>query len=157
MKKLGNRLKLTLGLSVAVLVLLAVAPVVHGGLSWTGIDPVLLANGHTLNVWVEWPTGRECSINGPILVEVHARATLLAESMETFNCATKDNIISTATMVKAIGIPSQFKVEHVFVPSTQVFPVRVKVYKDGELGAVCESRSNQLTASLDCDRVISLD
>ncbi len=150
MKIPGNRLKLTLGLSVAVLMLLAVAPVVHGGISWTGIDPVLLANGHVMNVWVEWKTGRECSITGPISVEINARAQLLSESVEVFSCGDLLSRVSTQTTVKEISVPFLFTLKRVYVPASDSFEVRVKVYRDGVLVRTCEGMTNQ---SFQCEPV----
>jgi hypothetical protein len=152
MKKGLKNLKLIAGLSTTV-ALFAVVPVVHGGLFWTGIDSVVESNGHVMNIWVEWPTGRECDINGPISVDVHTRGVVRAESVETFTCGEGLKTVRTQTKVKHIGNPAHFNVEQVIVPSSDTFPVQVKVYKDGHLAETCHGLSN---LPFDC-QVISLN
>jgi hypothetical protein len=135
----------------------AVVPVVSGdGLGWTGIDPILRANGHKMNIWVEWPTGRECDIDGPISMQVRGKAVLLAESRQAFKCGLHLNTVLTKTTVEDVKeakddkSPNHFQVRGVVVPSSEEFPVRAKVYKNGELAEVCEGVTNQ---PFNCDKV----
>jgi hypothetical protein len=123
------------------------------GLGWTGIDPIVSTDGHTMNIWVEWPAGRECDINGPISVEVHTRGVVRAESVETFPCGEGLKTVRTQTQVKHIGNPAYFNVEQVIVPSSDTFPVQVKVYRDGHLAETYHGLSN---LPFDC-QVIPLD
>lgn len=141
MSKWMKNLKLMAGVGV-VLAMFAAVPVVYGGLSWTGIDPVLVANEHTMNVWVEWPTGRECDITGVISVDVHGADELISESAESFACGDDTVFPQTATTVHQSWQPYFFWVQRVRVPASESFPVQVKIYKDGVLATTCEGYSN---------------
>ncbi len=142
MKKGWKHLRLMVGISV-MLALLSTVPVVHAGLLWTGIDPVLLADGHIVNIWVEWPTGRECDITGPISVSVRAEAVLLAESIETFGCGDATVPVSTTTSILSTDEEDEIKIKRVYVPADASFPVRVKVYDNGDLALTCMGYAGQ--------------
>ena len=151
MKKLIKNIKLIAGVS-TMLAVLAVAPVVYGGISWSGIDPVLKVNRHTFNVWVEWPEGMECSINGPISVTVHNKnAIFISESTEQFDCGGTSHTVVTETIVKKKGGPHNFVIPHVRVPASESFPVQTKVFKNGVFVALCAGQSNE---NINCDIVI---
>jgi hypothetical protein len=141
MKKWYKNLKLMVG-AATMLGVMAAAPVAHGGLLWTGIDPIVKTERHTMNIWVEWPTGRECSITGPIAVTVRAHGQLVSESTESFNCPSGAKTIATATTINAYGDEDDFKVSRTFVPAADYFPVAVKVYKNGTLRQTCTGLSN---------------
>ena len=153
MKKWMKNLKLMAAVS-ALIALFAVAPVVYGGVTWSGIDPIFEANGHTFNVFVEWPSGSECSITGPIFVEVHNKdASFIGESSKPFACDDSTVTVETDTLFRRIGGPHNFVVTQMRVPASESFPVRLKVYRDGVLEGVCEGQSQE---SVNCDIVISV-
>ncbi len=81
-------------------VFLAGGSVVYGGLSWTGMDPEILVDGQKFNVYVEWPEGDVCLIDGPIDVDFwypkgtdanHIEVELVMETDASFPCDHSSN------------------------------------------------------------------
>ncbi|MCI0439862.1 MAG: hypothetical protein L0177_12130 [Chloroflexi bacterium] len=145
-----KNLKLIAAIS-ALMAMFAVAPVAHGGLLWTGIDPIIKTrDGQVVNVWVEWPSGMECAITDKIDIDVHTRGELLMESFMPFTCGDGLNWVSTKTDIVEIGVPHQFNITGVMLPATQSFPVQVKVYINDSHKLTCEGMSNQ---RFGCDTV----
>ena len=97
--RLTRNLKLMAGLG-AVLVMFAAVPVVHGGMSWTGIDPIFNVNGHQFNVWIEWPSQYDCDIE-EIEVEVKVPSDFdyefVSESSEDLGCG---SLVTTETEIR---------------------------------------------------------
>ena len=69
MKKWMRNIKLIIAVS-TMLAMFAIAPIVHGGISWTGIDPIFLVKDHQFNVIIKWPEQYTCSIEDPIDVTI---------------------------------------------------------------------------------------
>ena len=141
MKGLIMNLKLMAGVA-AVLVMFAAVPVVYGGVSWTGIDPIFIVNGHQFNVWIEWPSQYDCDIE-EIEVTVRVSADMyyefVSESSEDLGCG---SLTSTNTKVKFDDNgDNKVKVKGE-VESDETFPVVVKVYLDGELVRTYEGDSD---------------
>ncbi|MCI0439864.1 MAG: hypothetical protein L0177_12140 [Chloroflexi bacterium] len=139
-RKLRN-VKLIAALS-ALVAMFAVAPVVHGGILWTGIDPIVKTRESLVNIWAEWPAGNECAITGPITFKVEAdRGQLLSESARAFPCGDGAVMVQTKTTVQDAR-RGKLNVAEVFMPASSDFPVRARVYVDGELKLTCEGVSN---------------
>ena len=87
MKKLVKNIKLMVAVS-TMLVMFAVAPVVYGGISWTGIDPILYVNGTKFNVRAELPSEFICSLSDDIEIVVtvpeDASVEFISESSSDF-------------------------------------------------------------------------
>ena len=69
MKKWVKNIKLMIAVS-TMMAMFAIAPVVHGGITWSGIDPIFLVKGHQFNVIIKWPEQYTCSIEDPIKVKI---------------------------------------------------------------------------------------
>ena len=142
MRKWMRNIKLIIAVS-TMLAMFAVAPVVYGGITWSGIDPVIFINGQKFNVRVEWPSAFDCSISGPINITVttprKALVEFISESVDEFSgCLVETN---TEIISSAKGSKTTFEA---FVPSAESFEVRLKIDRNGELVAVYEGLSNEL-------------
>ncbi len=142
MNKRIRNLKWVMGALTMLLVLTSV-PIVHGGISWTGIDPVFNANGHRFNVWIEWPSQYTCTIEE---IEVTVRVPsdvdyeFISESAEDLGCGFRTE---TETKVKFIDSGKNYVYVKGEVESDEDFLVRVKVYLDGELVRTYEGESDE--------------
>lgn len=169
-KGLGNwsrRIKWLAGASAMVLAL-AVVPVVYGGGRWSGMDPELRVNGQKVNVWVEWPTDMTCAVEDikvlvlvPLLVDVQ----LVSESSELITCpdGTTKSLQTHTTiqraLVKAVNVSATVEsldasaqlglsLDDDLSLSTSLdaevneFPVNMRVYKNDSLTRECTGLSN---------------
>ena len=143
MRKLIKNLKLIIAVS-TMLALFAVAPVVYGGITWTGIDPIFYVNGTKFNVRAELPSEFICSLSGPIEIGVTVPADshvkFISESSHIFDgCEVetktkffRDNDINNRILIQAL------------FPAYESFPVKLKVDRDGVMVAVYEGFSNEV-------------
>ncbi len=120
---------------------------------WTGIDPEVEVNGHTLNVWVGWQSPYSCTIEDVrirFLVPDDSDATLISESSDVLPCADGGSIM----LMTQSEIIERFE-RNVVTVKTEVeasenFAVRVKVFKDGRLATQCGGVSNQVVS---CEKI----
>ena len=143
MKKLMKNIKLIIAVS-TMLVMFAVAPVVYGGISWTGIDPILYVNDTKFNVRAELPSEFIYSISGPIEIGVTvpagSRVKFISESsyifdgceIETNTRIFRDHDLNGRILVQA------------FFPANESFPVKLKVDRNGAMVAMYEGFSNEV-------------
>lgn len=149
MKKWYKNLKLMVG-AATMLGVMAAAPVVHGGILWTGIDPEVHVNGERFNVYIEWPENKTCFIDGMIDVDFWypkgATATLVSESFSTFPCPTGGLVHALTKTNLKDGNGSDPNQNGILVSAkvnTSVqMPVNVKVYRNGELVQTCSGESD---------------
>lgn len=134
-----------------VLGLLATAPVVYGGLRWTGMDPGLTINGHAINVRVEWPEEQTCSISGPIRfvfgTPANAELSDIVESSGEFDCdrdGVPDAQLSTQSSVVEYDKKHGGLLVAARVEALARFPVKLLVYRDGEQVKTCRGVSNHV-------------
>ena len=137
-----NRIKWIVPSVMAVFLMAVLVPAAYAGVSWSGIDPIFKANGHRFNVWVEWPEGYTCSIEEPIQVVVRvpeevSYAFVSESSDDVGNCGEPQ---VTTTTVKFRDRDDVQVITR--VASEETFPVRVKVYLDGELVRTYEGDSD---------------
>lgn len=149
------KLKVSVGVVVVAISMLMVS-VVHGGILWSGMDPVVQVGDDTIAVEVFWPSQYDCSVQGPIEVSVQVpegiAASVVSESTDSF-CGSD---INTLTVIDddahdngkraRVWITAQ-------VDASDRFPVMVEVSRNGSLVATCHGVSN---AEVKC-RPISLD
>ncbi len=133
MKKLMKNVKLMIAVS-TMLAMFAIAPVVHGGISWTGIDPIFLVKDHQFNVIIKWPEQYTCSIEDPIDVKIRvpedSSYVFISESSDDVgDCGSPQR---TITKAKFGGKGGEVKVK-ARLDSEFDFPFLVEVYLDGEL------------------------
>ncbi len=143
-----RKLKWVAGVCSLVAVFAAV-PAVYGGLRWTGIDPELDVDGHTVNVRVEWPEGYTCSVSNPVLIVIsvprNAEYSSAMESSDSFDCGPGETEISTHTIVVEQSKPDRVEVS-AWLRASERFPARVLVYEDGERELTCRGVSNHFIA-----------
>ncbi len=127
-----SKLKMSVAVVVVAVSMLMVS-VVHGGILWSGMDPVVQVGDSTVNVTVYWPAGYECSIKGPIEVNVHVpegiAASVVSESSDNFQCGT----IATLTEIDddahdngnraSVWVTAQ-------VAASDRFPVKLEISKN---------------------------
>lgn len=143
MKKWMKNIKLIIAVS-TMLAMFAIAPVVYGGISWTGIDPILYVNGTKFNVRAELPTEFICSLSGSIAITItvpgDASVDFISESSSDFG----DCEVETDTeIVRDYGLKNKILVQ-AFFPADQSFPVKLKIDRDGAMVAVYEGFSNEV-------------
>lgn len=134
----------------AIMVMLLAVPVVDGGRRWTGSDPVIRYGGHTVNIWVEWPSEHNCDIQGPIYLQYNAPgARLVSDSSVGSGCNNgSNNVIRTQSVVNDSGEIGQFQIVDVAVDAAQPFPINLVIRVDGRVVATCSGYSDE---SFDCE------
>ena len=117
---------------------------------WSGIDPEILINGHTINVYVGWYEDDTCLIED-VFVEFSipdgTEAVLVAESNDTFGCDNNPSVTLVTQSSIYDGEKAQIVVEANVETSAddgehagdhEEFHTMIKIYLDGELVATCE-------------------
>ena len=146
MFKIMKSLKLTVAVT-TMLAMLAIAPVVHGGISWSGIDPIFFVKDHKFNVVIKWPEQYTCTIEDPIEVKVRvpedSSYMFISESSDDVgDCGSPQR---TVTRVKFVESNEKVKVK-ARLKSEFDFPFMVEVYLDGSLIATQMGESNRWTS-----------
>ena len=67
--KLIKNMKMVVGLG-ATVAMFAIAPVVYGGITWSGIDPIFTVDGYKFNVKIEYPSQYDCDFDDEVEVVV---------------------------------------------------------------------------------------
>ena len=113
------------------LAMFAIAPVVYGGITWSGIDPIFTVDGHRFNVRIEFPIEYSCDVDGPIDVKVAvpagAHGKFIMESAGVFGDCLQ---VTHTTLVRKDNYVNKIAVG-VRVNTDEEFRVRVKVDLDG--------------------------
>ena len=142
MRKLIKNMKLIVAVS-TMLAMFAAAPVVYGGISWTGIDPIFMVNDQKFNVKIEYPSAFDCDIDGLVEVRVevpqNAKTQFIAESSGNLSgCTqkTRTKIVENKNLKDRVNIMAR-------ISSSETFPVRVRVAVDGTLARSAIGRSNE--------------
>lgn len=143
MKKLVKNIKLMVAVS-TMLVMFAIAPVVYGGITWSGFDPIFYVDGTKFNVRAELPSAFICSISGPIEIGVTvpagSRVKFISESSYIFDgCEIETN----TRIFRDHDLKGRILIQ-AFFPAYESFPVRLKVDRDGVMVAVYEGFSNEV-------------
>ena len=134
----------------ALMLLVLGVGVIHGGGRWSGIDPEILINGHTINVWVGWYEDDTCLIED-VFVEFSipdgTEAVLVAESNDTFGCDNNPSVTLVTQSSIYDGEKAQIVVEANVETSAddgehagdhEEFHTMIKIYLDGDLISTCE-------------------
>ena len=143
MGKWIRNIKLMVAVS-TMLAMFAIAPVVYGGLSWTGIDPILYVNGTKFNVRAELPSAFICSISGPIEIGVRvpagSRVKFISESSYIFDgCEIETN----TRIFRDHNLNGRILVQ-AFFPADESFSVKLKIDRDGKMVALYQGYSNEV-------------
>ena len=143
MKEWMRNIKLIIAVS-TMLVMFAVAPVVYGGITWSGFDPIFYVDGTKFNVRAELPSAFICSISGPIEIGVTvpagSRVKFISESSYIFDgCEIETN----TRIFRDHDLKGRILIQ-AFFPAYESFPVRLKVDRDGVMVAVYEGFSNEV-------------
>ena len=151
MRKLMRNVKLVAAAS-AVLAFMVAAPVVYGGLRWTGFDPELQVGGHKVNITIFAPTGRWCDVEGPVDVRVWVPkgtdARLVSESEGDDGGCT---VVTSTTIGERgrhgviVGVKAETD------DPMQRFPMKVEIEVDDEL--VEDSCRGSVNKWIKCDPV----
>ncbi len=134
-----KNLKLFAAVSVLA-VFLAAGSVVYGGLSWTGMDPVIrLSDGTIVNVDIAVPPESWCLIDGPIDVQIAAPAgaTLIDEQYGPCGVTTVTELV--------VGVDGILLVTAKPVTFTKKdnFPIEVMISVNGVEQATCTGQSKR--------------
>ena len=148
MKKLMKNIKLMIAVS-TMLAMFAIAPVVYGGISWTGIDPILMIDGHQYNVRFEWPSEFDCAFTGPMELEVKVppdvSAELIEESNGNFGGCSQETV---TTIVVDKRLKNKLKFAG-FVHGASNFDVNIKVDVDGMFITEAHGLANRVVKLMD--------
>lgn len=143
MKKWMRNIKLIIAAS-TMLVMFAIAPVVYGGISWTGIDPILYVDGTKFNVRAELPSEFVCNMTAPIKIVImvpgDASVKFISESSHDFDGC----VVETDTEIVRNYRLSGKVYFLAFFPADQSFPVRFKVDRNGEMVEAYKGFSNEV-------------
>ena len=124
-----------------VLTFLVAAPVVYGGLRWSGFDPAIrLADGTVVNIEIGMPPGQWCQIDGPIGVMVSVpqgsgAAVVFEQPATESNC-----YVTTSTTIDE-GNTDGAAYVGVDVEAKGNFPVDVVVSINGAEVRTCSSKA----------------
>lgn len=112
-------------------ILLAIVGPVAAGVKWSGIDPMFELNGQRVNVNIIYPSEFDCSIDGPISVEVKVPAgtvvKFFTESSANLSGCSQETI---TTISESGGLTDYFRVR-ARVSSEEEFKMKVKVSLNG--------------------------
>ncbi|MDP6453622.1 MAG: hypothetical protein QF898_09970 [SAR202 cluster bacterium] len=139
-----KQLKL-LGVFTAFAVFIAAASVVYGGLSWTGIDPIITYTSstgtHTVNVDVGMPPGQWCHV-ASIDIDVDIAGYDHHDDL-TGPCS-----ITTSTdgSDSGTGTPGEISVSATVVTTNgkAKFPVQIMISQNGTELNVCSGKANSV-------------
>ncbi|MDP7534922.1 MAG: hypothetical protein QGI88_14265 [SAR202 cluster bacterium] len=132
-------------------VFLAGGPVVYGGLSWSGMDPIIgLPDGRIVNVDFSVPPGTWCKIDGPIDVKIRAPhgSKLIEEQVGL--CGVPTDTVMTYSRDDTFSVQARFGT----VNRSENFPFQVMISVDGEEQATCAGQAKRgvsCTVELDDD------
>ena len=141
-----KQLKL-LGVFTAFAVFIAAASVVYGGLSWTGIDPIITYTSstgtHTVNVDVGMPPGQWCHV-ASIDIDIEIEGYVDHDDL-TGPCS-----VTTSTSVSGPGAPGEISVSATVVTTNgkAKFPVQIMISQNGTELNVCSGKAN---SAIECD------
>ncbi len=159
-KSLFSPVKLAVGL-LAVVVLLASAGVAQArGARWTGIDPELLVEGHTVNIVLAMPPGEWCKTDGPIEFNVFVpnldNAYVVSESSGEHKPgkSSMSNVSRTVCSAVTVTTLDEHDGESDTIYLTSLvksrnnkakFPIDITVRVDDMLQALCSGKANAIT------------
>ncbi|MCI0437824.1 MAG: hypothetical protein L0177_01690 [Chloroflexi bacterium] len=139
----ARHIKWVLGPAVLFFIMIAAVPITHGGILWSGIDPIFSVDDHQFNVRVEYPSQYDCSLLRDIQVFVkvpwQSQRTLITESQGTLGGCSQ----TTRTYFYPSLLRDEVEVR-VVVIATEDFLVKVKVDRDGKWVAQAFGESNDL-------------
>ena len=143
MRKWMKNIKLIIAVS-TMLVMFAVAPVVYGGITWSGIDPIFYVDGHKFNVRAEWPSAYNCSISDDIKIVVKvpagSKVKFISESLHVFEgCEIETN----TKIFRDHNLRNRILVQ-AFFPADESFSVKLKIDRDGKMVAMYQGYSNEV-------------
>ena len=143
MFKRMKSLKLTVAVT-TMLAMLAIAPMVYGGISWTGIDPILYVDGTKFNVRAELPSEFICGLTGPIAINItvpgDASLEFISESSHDFDGC----VVETDTEItRDYSLTNKVRFQ-AFFPADQSFPVKFKIDRNGEMVEAYDGFSNEV-------------
>ena len=145
MRKWMKNIKLMVAVS-TMLAMFAVAPVVYGGITWSGFDPIFYVNGHKFNVRAELPSEFICSLSGSIAIDItvpgDATVDFISESSYEFSNGCE--VETDTEIVWDDSLSEKVLLFRAFFPADQRFEVKIKIDKDGEMVAVYEGFSNEV-------------
>jgi hypothetical protein len=133
MMKIG-RLKWMIGVAAVFVLLLSVPATTEAGRRYSGADPILMLDGHKINISVEWPSDHDCNITGPIKIEAVVPKGMGYEfdSESIASHGGCEQQTSTA-IVESDDMKDGFLALGAMVPGKRRFEVGVKVKVDGHL------------------------
>ena len=130
----------------ALLIMALSVTVVYGGLRWSGIDPEVSLDDHTLNITAQWHSETLCSVNGDIQIDVYhpAGVDAIIVSESTAYCEVDGEMIEVSTMTETHITNSNKITVTGLVTSDDNMPTRLLLDLDGKHIRTCGGKANSL-------------
>ncbi|MCH8108714.1 MAG: hypothetical protein IIB15_01160 [Chloroflexi bacterium] len=130
----------------AMMLLLLSVPIVSAGGRWSGINPILAVNGDRINIWLGWPTGKECMVDyaGVFVHVAHGvDVQFISESSEVFICENGYTPTIRTETVYDKGLGNVVRVEAIAY-SSEYFETNTEVYLNGKIKSRCRKFTSEL-------------
>ena len=130
----------------AMLIMVLSVTVVYGGLRWSGIDPEVSLDEHTLNITAEWHSEELCSVKGVVQIDVYhptgVNAYVVSESSAT--CGVDGETYEVTTVTNTHVTNSKKVTVTGLVTSDDNMPARLLLNLDGKQIRTCGGQTNSL-------------
>ena len=138
MTKMKKQLKLMAIVS-AFAVFMAAASVVYGGLSWTGIDPIItLSDGSEVHVDIGVPPGQWCKVDSPIQVTVTVPPGILSVVEQDGPCGVTTETTVVVGSVGEIGVSATVNT----TKGKAKFRIEIMISHEGQELNTCSGKAN---------------
>lgn len=130
----------------AILIMVFSVTAVYGGLRWSGIDPVVNLDDHTLNITAQWHSETLCSVNSDILIDVYHPAGVYANVVteSTAECEVDGELVEVSTVTNTHVTNSNKVTVTGLVSSDTNMPARLLLDLDGKHIRTCGGQANTL-------------
>ena len=145
MTKRSKNLKWAALIPALLLTLLSVS-VVYGGLRWSGIDPEISLDDHTLNVTAQWRSDELCDVSGDIEIDVYypGGVSALVVSDSTATCDVDGETVTISTVTNIHATDSRKVTVTGLVPTEDRMPAQLLLSLDGKHIRTCGGQANSL-------------
>jgi hypothetical protein len=130
----------------ALLIMLLSVSVTYGGLRWSGIDPEVDLDGHTLNVTAQWHSDDLCSVGSDVLINIYVPfGTDVSPVVESSaDCTVNGEAVTLQTDTTLIETDSKKVTVTGLVTSGESMPARLLLDLDGKHIRTCGGQANSL-------------
>ncbi|MCH8308898.1 MAG: hypothetical protein IIB17_00200 [Chloroflexi bacterium] len=130
----------------AMLIMVLSVTVVYGGLRWSGIDPEVSLDDHTLNITAQWHSETLCSVNGDIQIDVYVPdgVTVGKVKESSATCSVYGGTVTISTDTNIYKTNSNKVTVTGLMTSDENMPARLLLDLDGKHIRTCGGQTNSL-------------